>query len=307
MRKPKAKSIPKSALPAEGEAAKTSGLRRLSAEECQAAYNKARIAGNIIEPVNLRTIWAKQKTAGIQDLLGMIRKVVNSTEIDNPENTADYLARLLEAAVERFENLVQSGAMDDVLPRLTALPVLYSLYAGTGGRQWKRARAVFEDKKVGTKSVSAHRGKDPAAAKDPIWGLLAAESVKVASRAALQLPIMDACKEKAVAVGHVKSTRPRGKFLWQASVYLLADGGVLIWPDWLSACRGLPDSVRDNVEGYQAACRLILKEFFGEPGNKWGDALLKPKTEIGSNRSGKAAARGEAVENAVDAVSRLAL
>ena len=319
MRKPKKLSTSKAAPLAPPAAAKTSDLPRLSQEEAQKAWNKARIARNIHGPENLRTVWAKKMemvgAAGVQALLSIIRAGVNSPEMDKTEQTAAYLARLLEGAVARFENLVQTGAMDEVLPRMAALPVLYSLYAGKGSPEWKWARELFEAKKVGTEAVSAHRGSNYAATRNSSWKMLAVEAVKVARMAAIKLPIFDAYREEAIAVGDVEFKRPGGRYIWRASVYLLSDKGVLIWPDWLSACRGLPQSVKDNIEGYQEACRLMLKGFFGDPENKWGDDLLKTRTKLeitsvdGRNvkyfsmTSGRA--RLESVESVVDAIATL--
>jgi len=319
MKKPKKASAPKPTPLAVQDSEKTSVLPQLTQKEAQEAWNRARIAKKIHGPENLRTVWAKKMkmtgTVGVQELLRIIRKGVNSPEMDKTEQTAAYLARLLEGAVERFENLVQTGAMDEVLPRMAALPVLYSPYAGKGSPEWKWARELFEAKKVGTEAVSAHRGSNYAATRNSSWKMLAIEAVKVARMAAIKLPVFDAYREEAIAVGHVEFKRPGGHYIWRASVYLLADKGVLIWPDWLSACRDLPPSVKDKTEDYQAACRLMLKGFFGDPENKWGDELLKTRTKLAITHIGRwkpkyfsmtsARARLESVESVVDAIATL--
>lgn len=289
-------------------------LPQLSVEEAQKAYDRARIAKKLHGPEDLRAAWARRRV-GVGELLRILRQGVNSPEIDKPEQTAAYLARLLEVAVDRFDVLVQEGVMDEVLPRLTALPFLYSLKAGTGVREWERASALFKEKKVGTKSVSAHMGSSPAGTRNPIWGMLAAEAAQIASMAAVKLPDFDNYKAQAKAIGHKKVKRPGAHHGWEASIYLLADDGVLIWPDWLEACRELPLSVKDNVEGYQNACRLILKGFFGDPENKWSDEIIQRQNQVietkvagrtvKSENKISSLARNEAVRTVVAAVGRL--
>lgn len=281
-------------------------LRKLDDEETQDVYERAHNVGAVHKPTFLRESWLKRKTmagpAGPAELLRLLRAGVNAPQMDVPEDQARYLARLLHDAIEKFELLVEAGTMDGVLPRLRALPILYSTTAGKGAPEWKRARQIFEDKKVGSKAVSAHRGSDYLAARNTNWGLLAATAVDLASYASMKLPEFDKLRFRAVAVGYKVATRPGAEYAWRGALYLLDDGAVLIWPDWLELCRGLPPTAKEDVRGYKAACQAMVKEFFGDPKNAAAEELLA--SMIGNGKS-CARARLEAAACIVAAVGRI--
>lgn len=157
---------------------------------------------------------------------------------------------------------------------------------------------------MGTNATGGHRGSNDEAKRDANWGLLANEATKLAYAAAIRLPEFDALKPKAVAAGYKVAKRPGAHYGWTGWLYLLADGGALVWPDWLELCRGLPKTVPKDVPRYQKACGAIAKEFFGDPGNLWADALVKTRL-ANQSKAARARARLDAVRLTVAAVATL--
>ena len=89
------------------------------------------------------------------------------------------IARVLEAMTHIFEQLSRAGLLDDALPKLTGLPILYSPNAGKGAKGWLSAYALYREKKVGTKAPVQHRGSDKNVARISERGQLAEPAVRV--------------------------------------------------------------------------------------------------------------------------------
>jgi hypothetical protein len=84
----------------------------------------------------------------------------------------------------------------------------------------------------------------------------------------------------------------------------MGDGSVLVWPDWLDLCKGLPDHPRNDIAGYQRAGRGVVQGFFADPGNKHAEVIIAPSVE-GERRAYAAHARKEAIRLVVDAIARV--
>jgi len=200
---------------------------------------------------------------------------------------------------------VEAGQFDSALPRLTALPLLYSPSAGKGAPQWKKAKALYEDKKVGTQALLEHRGRDPQTARNPVWGELAENAVRIVRMAAVELPMQILPRKSRAIALHVFERRRRGaKKTVRFTLYLLDNKEVLIWPSWLELCEGLSARVSDNTDHYKRAVKAVLDEFFADPANTFADEILKNLLESRSGYSRTEAVK-QAIKNVLACIERV--
>src|SRR5688572_13608497 len=105
---------------------KLAGLRELTSEEMEHAWQVANAAGQVHQPVWLRTLWERRmqdgQPQGVAELVAILRRGMETPEMDDPAESRQYLARLLHIAVERFERLVAGGVMNGCLSTINALP-----------------------------------------------------------------------------------------------------------------------------------------------------------------------------------------
>lgn len=287
-----------------------SGLRQLDKEERKKVWKSAQSANRVHQPDWLRSLWERRKedskAKAVAKLISLMRRALDTPEVDDPDKASRYLARLVHIVVERFGRLVSGGVLDTVLPYLNALPLLYSNTAGNGATKWTWAHNVFKDKKVGTQASMPHGRSDPFGKRTLAWRCLAEDAVTVASYASLRLSQFDELRGRAVAYSRFAFRRLRARYGVFGIFYLLDDGSVLLWPDWLEKCRGLPLEVKAAVPRYQEACLALAQEFFGDRFNKHTDELLEPllkNTRKHGQTDGRA--RMEAAQLVAEAVGRL--
>ena len=147
-------------------------LGSMSPDKAQAIWKRApRIHG----PRFLAHKWAirTNPNPSVEKFISDMREAVLSPELDDPEKLHAYTARFVEALIQRFERLVETGKLDGVLPRLAGLPILYSPNAGKGAGRWEYAARLCKEKRVGSESLLEYRDTDSALARNPIWRHLA--------------------------------------------------------------------------------------------------------------------------------------
>lgn len=286
------------------------GLRQLSQEEMKQAWDSAYSAKQVHEPTWLRTIWGKRKedakVEAMAELVAMIRRALKTPEIDDPEKSSRYVVRLVYLIVQQFERMVAGGVVDEMLPGLNALPLLYSITAGNGASKWAWALKLFKEKGVGTHANAQHGRSDAVGTRTLQWRFLAEDASTVARYAALELAKFDELKGRAVGCARYVFRRLRAHYGLSGIFYLLDDGSVLLWPDWLEKCRGLPLEIKENIPRYEEACLALAQEFFGDPHNKHSVELLEPLvTKALKNGQTKGRARMEAAQMVAAAVGRL--
>jgi hypothetical protein len=280
-------------------------LRNLSEDEALDAYQAAKKAKTHYGPLDLLEAWRLLRYNRLPDFVADLRDLIKDRSLDDSSLVARDLALFIELMVARFERLVEVGLFDSALPRLTALPLLYSPRAGKGAPQWKKAKRLYEQKKVGTQALLEHRGRDPQTARNPVWGELAENAVRVVGLAAGELPFQILLrKNRAVAFHVFESKRPGAKKTVRFTLYLVDDEGVLIWPSWFDLCEGLPRRVSDNTDGYKQVVKAVVAAFFADPENPFADEILKRLLESPSGYS-RAEAVKQAIKNVVACVGRL--
>ena len=281
----------------------------MSRKEADAAYNAAEEAKQLYIPFNLILGWSRLKddSETIPLYVARLRELAIDESLDDPRTQAWHLSILIELMVRWFERLVKSGQLDPVLPRLASLPILYSPLAGKGATRWKRAKALYDAKKVGSEGLGKHRGQDPDVSRGSVWGELAECGVHAARIVAQQLPLEIQPRLKtAVAYCRIKWAAPRAKIPIHATVYLLDDGGVLYLQNWVPLCAGLSEkSVTDDLARYKRIVRAMLDDFFATPGNRTSaDELLNDMVQ-GAGKESRAYAVKEARKRILACVGRL--
>ena len=108
------------------------------------------------------------------------------------------------------------------------------------------------------------------------WRCLAEDAVAAANAASVRMPLFDERKGRAVAYTRFVFRELRAHYGLFGTFFLLDDGSVLVWPDWLEKCRGLPKQVKADVPRYKKACLALAQEFFGDRHNKHSAELLEP-------------------------------
>jgi hypothetical protein len=281
-------------------------LRNLTEDEAADAYQAAKKAKKCYGPMHLFDAWRRLRyNPSLPDFVADLRFSINDPDLDNPSKTAEYLARFIELMVIRFERSVEDGLFDSALPRLTALPMLYSPRAGKGASEWKKAKTLFDQKKVGTQALLEYRGRDPQTARNPLYGELAENAARIVHMAAVELPkeILPR-KSRAVAFHIFEKKRPAAKKTVRFTLYLLDDKGVLLWPSWLDLCEGLPGRVSDDTDRYKLAIKAVLDGFFADPKNSFADEVLQKLLESPSGYSRSDAVK-QAIKNVLACVGRL--
>jgi hypothetical protein len=280
-------------------------LRHLSKAEARDAYEAAKKAKKIHGPMHLLDAWWRWRHSHtLSGFVAGLRDSIKDRALDDPSLVAGHLARFIELMVVRFERLVEVGQFDSALPRLTGLPMLYSPRAGKGAPQWKKAKTLYQQKKVGTQALLEYRGRDPQTARNPVWGELAEIAVRVLHQAAVEYPILNSLKNRAVAFRVFENRRPRAKKTVRLTFYLLSDKGALIWPSWLEGCQGLPDRVSDNSDRYKRVAKPVLDEFFADPGNPFANDVIEALLESPSGYSRTDAVK-QAIKNVLACIERL--
>jgi hypothetical protein len=183
--------------------------------------------------------------------------------------------------------------------------MLYSTRAGKGASEWKKAKTLFDQKKVGTEALLEYRGRDPQMSRNPVWGELAESAARIVYMAAVELPkeILPR-KNRAVALHIFEKKRPGAKKAVRITLYLLDDKSVLLWPSWLDLCGGLPGRVSDDTDRYKRAIRAVLDEFFADPENHFADDVLRKLLESPSGYS-RAEATKQAIKNVLGCIERV--
>jgi len=283
----------------------TRKLRELTEDEARAAYHSAKTAKALYGPLHLRDAWYRWRhNHTLAGYLGDLRDLINDPLLDDPQLMEGNLARFIELMIVRFERLVEIGAFDSALPRLTALPLLYSPHAGKGAPEWEKAKAIYQQKKIGTEALLRYRGRDPQTARNPVWGELAEIAARVVRLAAAEFPLeILPRKNRAVAFHVFEKKRPDAKKIVRLTLYLLDDKGVLLWPNWMEFCEGLPERICDDIEHYKRAVKAVLGEFFADPGNTFADEILRTLLQSPSGYS-RAEAVKQAIKNVLACVAR---
>jgi hypothetical protein len=280
--------------------------KRLSSEEFGAVLLAARDERKTVSFLTLWTAWAIRK--GQHDDVGIfirdLRTLVNHPKLngDQPE-TACLLAQLIESTLERFSRLIEAGKMDEALPSLSALPILYSPKAGKGAANWVRAKDLYHGKKVGTKSAAPYLSHDSIANRNVVWAQLAEDTMRVVHLAALDQSKMSEMKAKAQGYYVLHECRAGAKKGVKTTFYALSDGTVLAWPAWV-------DVLFDDISTYglndPASCkrafRAVIEDFFAQPRNVHADAILGPMLSKNNSRS---FATKEARKNILAVIDRL--
>ena len=189
-------------------------------------------ASKIHQPTPLLTKWEKRRdpNASLRAFVRDLRRCAKTAELDDPKTAPEYVARLMEGLVKRFERLVEAGKLDDALPKLSGLPMLYSTEAGTGATHWKPAHDLYLAKRVGVDGPLQHRGVNSASAAPP-WRELAADAVWVVQAAVVELAHFQHLRAQAESGFQYEMGRKRGKKKSHGLVLRLPGNELLRWPD----------------------------------------------------------------------------
>jgi hypothetical protein len=247
----------------------------------------------------LKEEWTRNRT--LSDFVKDARLKIEDSALDDPKLASEHIAKFVESIVEDFEFFVETGQLDSVLPRLTALPTLYTTKASKGASKWESAKHTFEDKSVGSKSLCAHRGIDSQTTRNPNWGRLAQAAVRIAWNASQNYAKFQTLKLSAIDSHPLSWTRPYAKKALTRTLFLLGNQTILLWPDWLDLCEELPDRVKKDPDAYKRASRPIIEEFFADPSNPAADQILEPML---TSRTRSYAAL-QARKSIIDAIGRL--
>jgi hypothetical protein len=266
-------------------------------------------------PTHLAEVWGQRvdPNPSVEKFVAAARFAVQTPALDDPKTAPAYAAHLMVALLEPFQRLVETGKLDEVLPRLTGLPILYSPRSGIGASEWQHARQLYDLKRVGAECMQEHRGNDSGLARNSMWRHLSADTVRVIQQAAMKLPFfreLRARSEPCFKLSKRISRSARNKFDFE--VFRLPGGELLAWPDWLDACEtiprgeadGLPVPVAEARGAYLAAARRVLDNFFADPDNTHGDVIVTAVTGV---RKGipRAQAVAEARKNVLDIIGRM--
>jgi hypothetical protein len=249
-----------------------SGLNQISGENPE----KVRQLAKVHAPLTLQHLLKKERPdMAWETYLKDLRHLINGDGLDNPNTRRERLAMFVEIMVERFENLVDKGEFDEVLPALRALPILYSPSAGKGAASWLRARRLFLDKNIATKSWKKYRIKDSPTVRNPIWADLGDFTLRIVNLATQELPKLLQLRNSATAFHYENKQRPRARKACRIICYNLNNGDLLVWPDWLNSCAFLPEKVSECPMGYKAAASAVLNNFFADPDNSQAEEILR--------------------------------
>lgn len=274
--------------------------RQMTEEQARQVHETAKSNRMLSGPVSLIEAWkASHSRNSLPQFLADLRRLIKDEDLNDPRYMELHVAIFIEMMVVRFERLVDSGAFDSALPRLTALPMLYSPRAGKGAPGWERARKKYDEKRVGSAGLVEYRGHNPAASRTPIWGELAEMSVRVAWIAAGQFEEFRAQREEATGYRTFKFKRGTSTKAVCSTLFALRDGKALVWPEWLEKCRGLPKRAVDDIGAYKKAVGALLSSFFYDPMNPCADDVLRPLMQSTSGYS-----RAEAVKQATKDILR---
>ena len=264
-------------------------LPEMSKEAASDAFESARIAKKLHVPLDLREAWESEYSRQwtIDNFLRMMKDIVKSKQLNDPAEAPFRIARLFEAMTHVFENMVKSGVLDQALPHLGALPILYSPKAGGGATDWVRAKDLYIKKGIGTQALCKSRGLTFDTSRTPVWAELAETVVRVINQARLELsPAADtpnACGaliDRAVAWGEYTKSRSKRAKKVRGRMFRLDDGGVLLWHSWLDDCTDLPGKVSEGRKSYLAVARKVVDDFFALPNNPRADDIVTYVTGV---------------------------
>lgn len=246
----------------------------------------------------LAVVSALESPETLPQLIASTKDLINSPELADPKSAPGHFAILIEALVWRFEGLVRAGALDEVLPRLTALPILYSPRNGKGASEWEMAKQLFEDKNVGKGASTVHRGSESVVARRVEFGIVAAECARLVRLAGYEFAELADLRCKASEFWVQKICRnPKAevtRVIWYRCGTIL-----LKWPEWLDDCKDLPARRTDAPEQYRRAADGLLTEFFAIPGNTFAETLTGVRSDD-RNYSGAVAETKRRILNAID-------
>ena len=266
-------------------------------------------------PTYLAEVWWARidPNPSVELFIAAARKAVASPQLDDPLMAPAYAAWMMEALLQPFQRLVETGKLNEVLPRLPALPILYSPHAGLGAGEWQHARQLFDSKRVGAECMQEHRGNDGELGRNPMWRHLAYDTVWVIQYALLELPRFRELRARGAPYFKLSkriSEEARKKVSFD--VFLLPGGELLAWPDWLDVCEtiprrepnGLPVPVSQAREAYLCAARAVLDNFFADPDHPHGEEIIADVTGVreGLHRSQAVA---EARKYVLDTIGRM--
>jgi hypothetical protein len=236
----------------------------------------------------------------LSQLIESTRELINDPVLKDPQTASGHFAKLLEATVWRFQLLVNDGVFDEVLPRLSGLPMLYSPENDKGAKKWLAARNLFHSKKVGTDAFSTHRGLESALTRRIDFGITASHAAHLLHYASLEFPELKKLREKASAVWMSETQGKKGAELVIVRWYHCGDA-ILRWPIWLDSCEGLPSRRLDAPARYRSAADGLLNEFFATPDNEIAESMAgMPASDQGYSN-----ARAESKRRILDALDRL--
>jgi hypothetical protein len=288
-------------------------------------------ATKIHEPVSLARKWVHRHDPdpSVADFVRDLREMASSEELSDPDTAPAYAGWFMVAFLQRFERLVETGQLDDVLPRLSGLSLLYTPHAGVGAGEWAHAARLYEAKAVGTQTLLEYRGPDAQVARNTRWRHLAYDTVWVVQDAALNLPRLERLREQAESsFGVVRKLTQAARQGYRAEVYLLPGDELLVWPDWLNACAGILVPVAGQGQGsndngssrgegvrvvprlseareaYLQAARAVLDSFFGDPHCGAAEAIVEEVRGVRSDIH-RSQIVAEARKNVLEAVGRL--
>lgn len=283
----------------------------MSRDELQVIWKGAT---KIHKPMFLAEKWELRfdPNPSVEKFISDMREQVLSPKFDDPKTAPAYAARFMVAFLQRFEHLVETGKLDEVLPRLSGLPILYSPLAGKGAGEWKYAAEICADKRVGSDCILEYRNSDSELARSTTWRHLAYDSVWVVQDAALKMPTFRLLRERKTAHIHIsKKISKEAKRAFQADFFILPNKELLVWPDWLDACdaiprreeNGPPVPVKEAKTEYVRAARAVLDNFFADPDHPYAEEIVAAVT--GVRKLHRAQAVAEARKNILQVVQRL--
>lgn len=266
-------------------------------------------------PTHLAEVWAARidPNPSVELFIAAARYAVASPQLDDPLMAPAYAAWMMEALLQPFQRLVEAGKLDAVLPRLPALPILYSPHAGLGAGEWQHARLLYDSKRVGAECIQEHRGNDGELGRNPMWRHLAYDTVWVIQYAVLKLPHLSGLRARGTSCFQLakrisKAARKSVRF----EVFRLPGGELLAWPDWLDVCdkiprrepNGLPARIADAREAYLCAARAVLDNFFADPDHPHGEEIIAAVTGVRKDLH-RAQAVAEARKYVLDTIGRM--
>lgn len=278
---------------------------KMTSHERVGRFEVALERGEIWRPDNLSEEWQIRKYVpkSIEEFMRCLRRALENPDLHEGKATPSAVGRLVEAMMVNFRVSLEAGIMDEVLPRMSGLPVLYRDDLPLGAGRWEWAAQIYRDKMVGQKAPACFQNsgtladlktRKGSAMRDPIWSDLANACAYVIQVTCFRLPQLIEARERALgsfrheAVVHGKRSNQINE------VFELSSGQFLVWPRWLSLDMELPVysstdlrlvEPRRAPEFYLPAFTDVVNDFFADSANqKLDEVLQKARRQISEPR-----------------------